>query len=113
MNKIFLIRGQKVMLDRDLSDLYGVKAIRLREQVKRNLERFPENFMFQLTEKKSKSWYRKMRYLQNSTWVDHCHMPLQSTEFSAGKRLEKRAGYYDEHTHYRNLCEASRDAADA
>jgi len=51
MNKIFLIRGQKVMLDRDLSELYGVRAIRLREQVKRNQERFPENFMFQLTEK--------------------------------------------------------------
>lgn len=39
------------MLDRDLAELYGVKAIRLREQVKRNQERFPENFMFQLTEK--------------------------------------------------------------
>lgn len=51
VNKIFLIRGQKVMLDRDLSMLYGVKAIRLREQVKRNQERFPENFMFQLTDK--------------------------------------------------------------
>ncbi len=50
MNKIFLIRGQKVMLDRDLSELYGVRAIRLREQVKRNQERFPENFMFQLNE---------------------------------------------------------------
>jgi hypothetical protein len=47
---IYLIRGQKVMLDRDLADLYGVKATRLREQVKRNLDRFPENFMFQLTE---------------------------------------------------------------
>jgi hypothetical protein len=51
MNKIYLIREHKVMLDRDLAELYGVKAIRLREQVKRNLERFPENFMFQLTEK--------------------------------------------------------------
>ncbi|MGC1241054.1 MAG: ORF6N domain-containing protein [Chryseosolibacter sp.] len=51
MNKIFLIRGLKVMLDRDLSKRYGVRAIRLREQVKRNQERFPENFMFQLTEK--------------------------------------------------------------
>ena len=39
------------MLDRDLAELYGVKSIRLREQVKRNQERFPENFMFQLTEK--------------------------------------------------------------
>lgn len=49
-SKIYLIRDKKVMLDRDLADLYGVKAIRLREQVKRNSERFPENFMFQLTE---------------------------------------------------------------
>lgn len=51
MNKIYLIRGQKVMLDRDLAELYDIKPIRLREQVKRNLSRFPENFMFQLNEK--------------------------------------------------------------
>lgn len=50
MNKIWLIRGQKVMLDRDLAELYGVKATRLREQVKRNQNRFPTNFMFQMTE---------------------------------------------------------------
>jgi len=50
MKKIYMIRGHKVMLDRDLAELYGVKAIRLREQVKRNKERFPENFMMQLTE---------------------------------------------------------------
>jgi hypothetical protein len=50
LNKIFQLRGQKVMLDRDLAELYSVKAIRLREQVKRNKDRFPENFMFQLTE---------------------------------------------------------------
>jgi phage regulator Rha-like protein len=51
MNKIYLIRGQKVMLDRDLAELYDIKSIRLREQVKRNISRFPENFMFQLNEK--------------------------------------------------------------
>jgi hypothetical protein len=51
MNKIYFVRSQKVMLDRDLAELYGVQAIRLREQVKRNSKRFPENFMFQLTEK--------------------------------------------------------------
>ncbi|OGL42256.1 MAG: DNA-binding protein [Candidatus Schekmanbacteria bacterium GWA2_38_9] len=49
--KIYLIRGQKVMLDKDLAVLYCVKAIRLREQVKRNIKRFPEDFMFQLDEK--------------------------------------------------------------
>ncbi|MFD1628437.1 ORF6N domain-containing protein [Pseudopedobacter beijingensis] len=50
LSKIYQMRGQKIMLDRDLSELYGVKAIRLREQVRRNKNRFPENFMFQLTE---------------------------------------------------------------
>lgn len=50
INKILFIRGEKVMLDRDLAEMYGVKSIRLREQVKRNLERFPKNFMFQLSE---------------------------------------------------------------
>ena len=53
MSKIYLIRGEKVMLDRDLAELYGVKAIRLREQVKRNQVRFPQNFMFQLTEEEA------------------------------------------------------------
>jgi len=46
--KIHLVRGQKVMLDRDLAELYGVPAKRLNEQVKRNLERFPTDFMFRL-----------------------------------------------------------------
>jgi hypothetical protein len=50
VEKIVIIRGQKVMFDRDLAELYGVKPIRLREQVKRNINRFPDNFMFQLTD---------------------------------------------------------------
>lgn len=49
-SKIHLIRGKKIMLDRDLATLYGVKAIALRQQVKRNPKRFPEDFMFQLAE---------------------------------------------------------------
>lgn len=49
--RIYLIRGEKVMLDSDLAQLYQVKAIALRQQVKRNIGRFPEDFMFQLTEK--------------------------------------------------------------
>jgi hypothetical protein len=49
MNKIFLIRGKKVMIDEDLSELYGVETKRLNEQVKRNLSRFPDDFMFQLS----------------------------------------------------------------
>jgi hypothetical protein len=48
---IFVLRGQKVILDADLAKLYGVTTKRLNEQVKRNRERFPEDFMFQLTPK--------------------------------------------------------------
>jgi hypothetical protein len=54
INKIYVLRDQKIMLDKDLANLYGVKAIRLREQVKRNRSRFPGHFMFQLTENEVK-----------------------------------------------------------
>ena len=53
-SKILTLRGQKVMLDRDLAELYGVETKRLNEQVKRNIERFPDDFMFQLNEKEKK-----------------------------------------------------------
>ncbi len=53
MSKIYLIRGKKIMLDKDLAELYEVKPIRLREQVKRNLQRFPANFLFRLTEEET------------------------------------------------------------
>ena len=50
MNKIHLIRNQKIMLDRDLAELYGVETKRLKEAVRRNRQRFPEDFMFELKE---------------------------------------------------------------
>lgn len=53
---ILLIRGQKVMLDRDLAGLYGVTTGRLNEQVRRNSNRFPEDFMFQLTKEEFEKW---------------------------------------------------------
>ena len=46
---IYLIRGERVMLDSDLAGLYGVTTKRLNEQVKRNIDRFPDDFMFRLT----------------------------------------------------------------
>ena len=49
VSKIYLIRDQKVMLDRDLAELYGVETKRLKEQVNRNLSRFPAHFMFELS----------------------------------------------------------------
>ena len=48
-NKIYFIRGQKVMLDNELSALYGVETKQLKRQVRRNIERFPEDFMFELS----------------------------------------------------------------
>ena len=53
---ILLIRGEKVMLDFDLAKLYGVETRTLAQAVRRNLERFPEDFMFQLTKKKLENW---------------------------------------------------------
>jgi hypothetical protein len=47
--KIFMVRGQKVMLDRDLAELYGVETRVLKQAVRRNIKRFPEDFMFELT----------------------------------------------------------------
>jgi len=53
---ILLLRGQKVMLDRDLAELYGVPTKRLNEQVRRNRTRFPEDFMFQLSREEFEDW---------------------------------------------------------
>ena len=55
MRKIFLIRGKRVMLDSDLAELYGVTTKRLNEQVRRNPQRFPERYMFQLNWEEAKS----------------------------------------------------------
>jgi hypothetical protein len=56
LSKIYLIRNVKVMLDRDLAELYGVETKYLKRQVKRNIIRFPEDFMFELTEQEFKDW---------------------------------------------------------
>ncbi len=55
MSKIYLIRGSKVMLDMDLAELYGVETKVLKQAVRRNIERFPEDFMFELTMEELKS----------------------------------------------------------
>jgi len=58
--KIYHIRGQKVMLDRDLAELYGVETKYLKRQVRRNIERFPEDFMFQLEKEELENWRRQI-----------------------------------------------------
>lgn len=54
-NKIYLFRNQKVMLDRDLAELYQVETKQLKRQVKRNIERFPQDFMFELTNQENEN----------------------------------------------------------
>jgi phage regulator Rha-like protein len=56
VNKIYVIRNQKVMLDRDLAELYGVETRVLNQAVKRNIDRFPEDFMFQLNSEELENW---------------------------------------------------------
>jgi hypothetical protein len=55
-SKIYLLRGKKVMLDRDLATLYGVETRTLNQAVRRNINRFPEDFMFQLTTEEMENW---------------------------------------------------------
>jgi hypothetical protein len=77
LNKIYLIRGQKVMLDRDLAELYQVETKRLNEQVKRNLKRFPLDFMFQLSEDELKIL---MSQIATSSWGGTRKLPYVFTE---------------------------------
>ena len=56
MNKIYIIRGQKVILDRDLAKLYNVDTKHLKEAVKRNIARFPEDFMFEMKKEELENW---------------------------------------------------------
>jgi hypothetical protein len=56
MNQIYHIRGQKIMIDRDLATLYGVETKRLKEAVRRNASRFPEDFMFEMNKQEFENW---------------------------------------------------------
>ncbi len=75
--KILLVRGRKVMLDKDLALLYGVSTMRLNEQVKRNKERFPEDFMFQLTKEEASNL---ISHFAISSWGGNRKLPYVFTE---------------------------------
>lgn len=62
---IYVIRGQKVMIDRDLAELYGVETKKLNQAVKRNIKRFPPDFMFQLTDEEQKELVTNCDHLKN------------------------------------------------
>ena len=81
MNKIIIIRGIKVIVDRDLADLYGVTTKRLNEQVKRNRKRFPEDFMFQLTQEEKTDVVANCDHLVNLKFSPN--LPFVFTEHGA------------------------------
>ncbi len=81
MNKILILRGMKVMIDSDLAELYGVTTKRLNEQVKRNLKRFPEDFMFPLTDKEKQEVVANCDHLKRLKFSPG--MPYAFTEHGA------------------------------
>ena len=77
LEKILLLRGQKVMLDRDLAEMYGVEVKRLNEAVKRNVTRFPDDFMFQLAQNE---WRNLKSQSATSSWGGVRKPPYAFTE---------------------------------
>lgn len=75
--KILIIRGRKVMLDRDLAELYEVETFNLNKAVKRNMDRFPEDFMFQLTDEEFKNL---IFHFGISSWGGTRKLPYSFTE---------------------------------
>ena len=77
VNKIYIIRGQKVMLDRDLAEMYDVEVKRLNESIRRNNSRFPEDFMFQLS---YNEWENLKSQIATSSWGGARKIPFVFTE---------------------------------
>jgi hypothetical protein len=92
--RIFIIRGHKVMLDRDLAELYGVPTKRLNEQVKRNINRFPQDFMFMLTMEEKQEVVANCDHLKSLKFSPQ--LPYAFTEQGVAKKifnfLDKTAG---------------------
>ncbi|OGP49966.1 MAG: DNA-binding protein [Deltaproteobacteria bacterium RBG_13_43_22] len=79
---ILLIRGQKVILDYDLAEIYGIETRRLNEQVRRNVDRFPPDFMFQLTTEEFEN-LKSHFAISSLTWGGRRKLPLAFTEHGA------------------------------
>ena len=79
ISKIYVIRGQKVMLDRDLANLYGVETKALKQAVRRNMTRFPPDFMFEMTTDELQNW-RSQNVTSNSDKRGLRYAPFCFTE---------------------------------
>jgi hypothetical protein len=81
MNKILILRGKRVMIDKDIAELYGVSTKRLNEQVKRNKKRFPEDFMFSLSQEEKDEVVANCDHLKNLKYS--AALPFAFTEHGA------------------------------
>lgn len=79
VGKILFLRGEKVLLDRDLAELYGVQTKVLKQAVRRNIKRFPKDFMFELTEEEFKNW-RSHFVTSKGDKMGLRHRPMAFTE---------------------------------
>jgi hypothetical protein len=79
-NAIIVLRGQRVLLDRDLAELYGVETRRLNEQVRRNKQRFPDDFIFEVSDQEARTL---MSQFATSSWGGTRKRPLAFTEHGA------------------------------
>jgi phage regulator Rha-like protein len=79
VNRIFFIRGQKVMIDRDLAEMYGVETKVMKQAVRRNLSRFPQDFMFEMTSEELENW-RSQIVTSNSDKMGLRYAPFCFTE---------------------------------
>ena len=79
VDKIFFIRGKKVMIDKDLAELYRVEVKRLKEAVRRNIRRFPADFMFQMNKREMQNW-RTQIASSNNDRMGLRHLPFCFTE---------------------------------
>ncbi len=76
--KIMVIRGEKVMIDRDLAELYGVETKQLKRAVRRNLHRFPSDFMFELSREEYNSLRSQFGTLKRGSIPSICQWPLRN-----------------------------------
>lgn len=102
-SRIFVIRGQKIMLDRDLAELYGVMTSQLTRQVRRNISRFPADFMFRLTKEELKGLICQFG---TSSWGGTRKLPYAFTEQGIAMLsgvLHSRKDYPSQYCHYEGI----------
>jgi len=104
---IYLIRGRKVLLDRDLARLYGIETKVLNRAVSRNIDRFPEDFMFQL----DRDEFENLRcHFGTSSWGGRRYRPRAFTEqgvSNAVQRSAKQASYRGQYRNNENICQTA------